>query len=214
MSTTFISPDFASRPYAPSMNQNGGNSGQNHGSGFNSNSSGNPSGIATSSDPQQYVTEPVKGGFTDFIRDNKVMVIIFVLVVVIIICVLIWWMTRGKPTPPVNQGAPDPPQQRAQPRPLPPQSMQGAPQDVSQGPSQQMPPQRAPQPLQPPVLQQSVNGIETTDDKELNRFMHLDESSISESDDESDNVSVGGSKDDESEHDSISDSWSVESSDE
>lgn len=208
MSTTFISPDFTNRPYAPDMNQNGGNNGgSNHGPEVNT------SGIATSPGPQQYsmqdAVEPVKGGFTDFLRDNKVMVIIFVLVVVIIICVLIWWMTRGKPTPSINQEAPGPPPQRITPRPLPSQQMQGAPPEQSS----QIPPQRPPQQVLPqPTLQQPTGGIETADDKELNRFMHLDESSISESDD--DNVSVGGSEDDESDHDNISDSWSVESSDE
>lgn len=190
MATTFISPDFTNRPYAPELNNNR-NAQQN-------------APVAA-----QHMEEPVaKGGFTDFVKDNKVMVIIFVLVVVIVICILIWMMTREKAKPPAE--APGPPNQpRALPRgPLPNMPPQGnIPPQPQQGniPPQQVQP---PQPQQPPPQA----AIETADDKELNRFMHLDEGSASE-EEKRESFTISES-DDESKHDNIEDSVSVESSNE
>ena len=171
MSTTFIRPDFANRPYAPDLNN-----------------------AVQQQVAQPVVESAVRGGFTDFIKDNKVMVIIFVLVVVVIICILIWMMTREKPKPVAE--APGPPNQRQLrgPAPVPPQ----------QQVSPQQPPQQQPQ-QQPP---QQQAAIETADDKELNRFMHLDEGSADEEKHESFTISES---DDESKHDNIEDSVSVES---
>jgi hypothetical protein len=228
MATTFISPDFTNQPYAPGLNNQGRN-----------NAGGAPVGMNNPPAAQpviQAVAEQApKGGFTDFIKENKVMVIIFVLVVVIIICILIWMMTRGKPKQPEGQGAPGPPapQPRALPRGPPGQPMapgmqmpqQGQPmppqmQQQMQPPQPQMQPQQ-PRPQRPiPEMKSDTGGIETADDNELNRFMNLGESSESISDSEGEDekepekFSVGGSEDDESDADNIGDSWSVESSDE
>jgi hypothetical protein len=202
MATTFISPDFTNRPYAPALNTPARQNAQQ-----------------PMQQPVEQLAAPVapKGGFTDFVKDNKIMIIIFVLVVVIIICVLIWMMTRGKPKPIINQDAPGPPQG------LPRGPAQGQPPGQPRGPPQQgppQPPQQGPPPQQPPpqpIPEMQSQGIETADDKELNKFMHLDESSMSDSFDSEEEKRESfdiSDSDDESDRDNIGNSWSVESSDE